>query len=201
MRSYYPGITIFKLAGSLMVVLAHVMLFRYMELVPNQQLQFIGLLSRVIVPCFYVTAGFLAYKGWTRAMDSRLYVRKYVIRILMLYGFFCVFFLVEHILPAIINNGLSIPNLYLQSKIIFMMFFLNGPFVQFWFIPPLIFGIAASYWLLEKNYLRASVIIGSVGFLISQFVSGTLMSVPLPIEGFSILKPEHMNYGAPISPR
>lgn len=35
MRKYYPGITLFKLAGSLLVLIAHIMLFRYMMLLPG----------------------------------------------------------------------------------------------------------------------------------------------------------------------
>jgi hypothetical protein len=195
MRRYYSGITIFKLAGSLLVLLFHVMLARYTALVPNQQLQFVLFSLRIIVPCFYVVAGFLAYKGWTNAKNPRLYVRKYLTRILMMYGFFCLIFIVEIILPDLLNKGLSITNLYLQARILFMTVILNGPFIQLWFIPPLVFSIMASYWLYEKRYLRLAVILAILGFLTSQVMAGTLRTVWESVVGnASILDPKLANY-------
>ncbi|MBP1991770.1 acyltransferase family protein [Paenibacillus eucommiae] len=195
MRRYYSGITIFKLAGSLLVLLAHVMYFRYVEFMPNQQMQFVLLILRVIVPCFYVVAGFLAYKGWVHAANSRQYVRKYLLRIVWMYGFFCLIFIAEFIVPELISKGLSLPNLFLQAKILFMTVFLNGPFVQLWFIPPLIFSILVCYWFYEKKYVRLAVILGLLGFVVSQFVSGTLMTALAPAVGSTpITNPTYLHY-------
>jgi hypothetical protein len=177
MRRYYSGITIFKLTGSLMVLLAHVMLIRYIAFVPDQQLQFILFMLRVIVPCFYVIAGFLAYKGWINARNPRLYVQRYLSRILIIYGVFCLAYIAKVILPALINNGFSNNNLYLQAKILIMTVILNGPYIQLWFIPPLVFSIMVSYWFYEKQYLRLAAILAVIGFLTTQILSGTLKVV------------------------
>jgi len=173
MRRYYPGITIFKLAGCLLVLLSHTILLRYMEDAPNQQLRFLTPLLGMIVPCFYVASGFLACKGWTHAADSRRYVRRYITRISLLYGFFCLLFAAQYIAPALMDKGFTIGNLFLQFKILAAAVVLNGPFVQLWFIPPLLFGIFVCYWLYEKRALRLALILASAGFLLTLFLSGS----------------------------
>jgi hypothetical protein len=195
MRKYYAGITLFKLTGSLLVVLAHIMFFQYIEYIPGQQMQFVLLITRVIVPCFYVVAGFLAYKGWSHATNSKLYVRKYILRIAWMYAFFCLLFMVEFTVPDFIQHGLSFGNLYLQAKILFIAVFLNGPFLQLWFIPPLLFSILASFWLIEKQFVRLAAALALFGFLICQFVSGTLMTVFTSAGGsFPFLHSTYFNY-------
>ncbi|OMF20420.1 hypothetical protein BK133_29250 [Paenibacillus sp. FSL H8-0548] len=196
MRKYYPGITVFKLAGSLLVLIAHIMLLRYLEFVPGQKLfQFTALATRVVVPCFYVIAGFLAYKGWTHAASPRKYIGRYFKRILIIYCFFCCIFVAEHIVPKLISEGLSAGNLFVQAKILFMAFFLNGPFIQFWFIPPLIFGLLSAYWLLQKGQARLTAIMAIIGFAGIQFVSGSLMTLPgITKLSFPFLSPVYLEY-------
>lgn len=189
MRRYYPGITIFKLAGAVLVLLAHIMLNRYMGLMPEQHvLQFVMLNLRVIVPCFYVIAGFLAYKGWVNASDPKAYIRRYITRIMMMYSFFCLLFVAEYIIPALLSNGLSLANLFLQAKILFMTVFLNGPYIQLWFIPPLLFGIIVSYWFFEKQYYRFLIYLTLIGFFISQLLSGSLRPILVAILGNGIME-------------
>jgi hypothetical protein len=178
MRKYYPGITIFKLAGALLVLVAHIMLLRYLELIPGQRLvQFTALATRVVVPGFYVIAGFLAYKGWTHAASSRDYMGRYFKRLFFIYCFFCFIFAAQHIVPSLVNEGLSAGNLLMQAKIMFMAFFLNGPFIQFWFIPPLVFGLLIAYVLFRTEQMKLAVGLALGGFVGIQFVSGSLSRI------------------------
>jgi hypothetical protein len=195
MRRYYPGITIFKLAGSLLVLLDHGLFYIYIVEMPNQQMRFVINMLWVIVPCFYVISGFLAYKGWSNAENSSLYVQKYLTWILVLYGFFCLMFIVEYILPELINKGFTFNNLFFLAKILLMTIILNGPYLQFWFIPPLIFGIIVSYWFYKKKLLRIGAILALVGLLISQLTSGTLRGVfDFVIGGLTFLNPRYVEY-------
>lgn len=176
MRNYYPGITVFKLAGALAVLLAHVLFFRYASALPTEWngLQFLFLLLRVIVPCFYMVSGFLAYQGWTHASDSGAYVRRYLKRIGLVYGFFVLLFIGQHTVPDLLRQGVSPGNALLQAKILFMAVFLNGPFLQLWFIPPLLAAVAAVYALARKERLKQAVWLAAAGFALCQFVTGTL---------------------------
>jgi hypothetical protein len=186
MRSYYPGITLFKLMGCLLVVAAHVMLLRYLELLPGQAfVQFSSLTMRIIVPCFYVISGFLAFRGWNRAASARSYIKRYTLRIGMIYLFFFAFFIMEHIIPAFVSGGLGWGNLLLQAKIIAVALFLNGPFVQFWFIPPLLFGVWAAWLLLRSSRTSFSIALLLFAFTIIQFISGTFKEWSfIPQEGY-----------------
>ncbi|NOU65185.1 acyltransferase family protein [Paenibacillus sp. LMG 31461] len=177
MRRYYPGITIFKLVGCLLVLFAHLVINRYMVSLPNHQLRFISLPLGVIVTCFYVVAGFLAYKGWTNASDSHHYIKRYVNRILMMYVPFCLLFMFEFIAPELFRGGFSFANLGLQAKILTAAVILNGPSVQLWFIPPLIFSLCVCYWLVEKRGVRFALLAGMIGFLMSLLISGSLRSL------------------------
>lgn len=187
MRKYYSGITLFKLAGCLVVLLAHTMLIRYMNDFSNQQFKFLTPILGTVVPCFYVISGFLAYNGWKRAADARKYVKKYISRLSLLYGLFCMLFVVEHIIPELILNGLTLSNIALQARILIIAVVLNGPLVQLWFIPPLLFSMAVCYWLVyEMRALRLAVILAIAGFLLTLFVCGSFIPITNAIfDGFT----------------
>ncbi|MDR6878651.1 acyltransferase family protein [Bacillus sp. 3255] len=187
MRRYYPGITIFKLVGCLLVLFAHLMLNKYIGDASNQQLRFLFLPLGIIVPCFYVVAGFLAYQGWSNAREPRQYVRRNLWRILIfLYLPFCLLFIVEHNIPELVRGGMNLGNLLLQAKIVIAAVVMNGPSVQLWFIPPLLFSMLICYWFFEKRLLYIGVIMALIGFLWSLLISGSLRSLSfLHMEGYS----------------
>lgn len=178
MRKLYPGITMFKLAGAILVLVAHSLLIpsmTAMELPPL--VSFLMLEGRIIVPCFYLVSGFLLYKGWTRADNPAAYVRRYILRIAAVYAVFCLIFAFEFIVPAITSGGWGPSNLVLQSKIMVMAVFVNGPLIQLWFIPPLLFGAVASYWLLKRLSLRALMILIVSAYVGIQLVSGSFLGI------------------------
>ncbi|WP_168119693.1 acyltransferase family protein [Paenibacillus sp. HB172176] len=174
-RTYYPGITIFKLAGALAVLFAHSLFIPSMtEMTSSPLVNYLLLQMRIIVPCFYAAAGFLAYKSWSHAEDSKAYVRRYVTRIGWIYGMFCLLFFFKFNIPALFSGGLGLHNLFLQFKIIVMAVLVNGPFVQLWFIPPLLFGVVLSYALLSRSSARLWIILAAAGYCLSQLTAGTL---------------------------
>lgn len=178
MRTFYPGITMFKLAGAILVLVAHALLIpsaAAMALPPLAS--FLMLESRVIVPCFYLVSGFLLYKGWTHADKPAAYVRRYILRIAAVYAVFCLIFAFEFIVPALAGGGWGLSNLVLQSKIMFMAVFVNGPLIQLWFIPPLLFGAFASYWMVQRMSLRTIVIVIASAYIMIQLGSGSLLGV------------------------
>jgi uncharacterized membrane protein (DUF485 family) len=183
MRSYYPGITLFKLWGCIMVVFGHEILAHDLLGFPNQQLRFLTLMLSNIVPCFYVVSGFLAYKGWSKATHSGKYVFNYIRWILLVYTLFSIAFIVEFNIPALVHGGDDLVNILNQLKILFVAVVLNGPYLQLWFIPPLLFGVGISYWFLSHNWQRPLLTIAILGFLLSLFIRGTFQLV-LPDSSF-----------------
>ncbi|WP_379137818.1 acyltransferase family protein [Paenibacillus sp. sgz500958] len=174
MRNYYPGITLFKVGGCLLVLLAHVILFRYTDHLPQTQLYYFFNVLKIIVPCFYVISGFLVYKGWSHAEDAGAYVRRYLIRFGGVYALFCLAFALEHVLPVLIRDGLTPAGMLLQSKILFIVFFLKGPYVQLWFMPPLFFAVWVSYLLHSRFNPRISIVVMVLAFAAGQLLTGTL---------------------------
>ncbi|GBG10824.1 hypothetical protein PAT3040_05590 [Paenibacillus agaridevorans] len=177
MRRFYPGITLFKLAGATLVLVAHALLIPSMVAMDLPPLaSFLMLEGRVVVPCFYVVSGFLLYKGWSHASKPGAYVRKYWLRIAAVYAVFCLLFAAEFNVPALLQGGLGLSNLILQTKILVMAVFVNGPLLQLWFIPPLLFGSVAAYWLLNRLSLKMILIMLAVLYGVVQLASGSLLS-------------------------
>jgi hypothetical protein len=183
MRRYYPGITLFKLWGCIMVVFGHEILGHDLLSFPNQQWRFVTLMLSNVVPCFYMVSGFLAYKGWSKATRPGKYVFNYIIWILLVYTLFSIAFIVEFNIPALIHGGWNPVNVLNQIKMLFIAVVLNGPYLQLWFIPPLLFGVGISYWFLRHNWQRPLLTITILGFLISLFMRGTLQLI-FPESGF-----------------
>src|SRR5690349_3999591 len=112
MRTFYPGITLFKLAGAILVLAGHALLIpsmMVMELPPLAS--FLMLEGRVVVPVFYVVSGFLLYKGWSHARNPASYVRRYGVRIATVYAVFCLLFVLEFNVPALLKGGWGFANL------------------------------------------------------------------------------------------
>lgn len=196
MRKFYPGITVFKFAGAILILLAHSLFIPLLSAgAGSKTMSFAMLLARVIVPCFYVISGFLAYKGWSHAAHSGAYVRRYLIRIGIMYAFFCLLFTLQFNVSALLLDGFHLSNLFLQAKIWVMAVFVNGPFVHLWFIPPLMFGVAASHWLLRKKPARTVVWICLAGYAACQFTSGSLRFLfGGSMDGFLGFSLEQWNY-------
>lgn len=173
MRRYYPGITLFKLIGSILVVLSHLEIFQFMYQ-PNWYVAASARILTAIVPCFYMIAGFLAYKGWSNAENSYKYVLRYLTWIILIYGLFCFIYIANSTIPQFLAIGLTPHTIINQLRNLFLAVFIIGPYGQLWFIPPLIFGIIASYYFYSKKRLLTAVTLVILGFLLAQLITGTL---------------------------
>ncbi len=165
MRKYYPGITLFKLIGSILVVLSHVHMFQYFH-EHNRENTGTNPFYNILVPCFYIISGFLVYKGWSHAANPYQYVKRYLTWIILIYSLFCLILLVR----TVIGQGFN-PNTFFALCI---AFFVAGPYYQLWFIPPLIFSMIFCYFFERRNKLRLAIILAACGFVFAQFMTGTL---------------------------
>jgi hypothetical protein len=176
MRKYYPGITIFKLIGAILVLSGHVRIPQfYKELAFHvtglEQFFF------MIVPCFYIVAGFLAYNGWSHAKNPDQYIKRYLGWITGLYVAIFLLKLVATLVQASLKTGLTahvLGRLFIKSLYGLLVI---GPMMSFWFIPPLIFGITFSYLFNGKGKLLYAGIIAVICFLAAQAIGGTLRAM------------------------
>ncbi|WP_374679429.1 acyltransferase family protein [Hymenobacter sp. J193] len=172
LRRYYPGITIFKLIGSLLVMQNHIRLSdTYMEL--NQHLPGLVQAASMVVPCFYMIAGFLAYQGWHHAREPRRYVTTYLRWVGLVYVFFCLLHFGTVVVPQLVASNFSVQPL----KVLFERYLVRGPYLVLWFIPPLLFGIFVSYALDSRQQLRKGVWLALAGFVLAQVLNGSLRVV------------------------
>ncbi|MDI4643984.1 acyltransferase family protein [Cohnella hashimotonis] len=173
MRSYYPGITLFKVLGCILVVFSHELFLPIMSTMDNRQLSFAGLSFGTVVPGFYLIAGFLAYQGWMHAADAGAYVRKYVSRIAIVYGLLCLLNTGRQIAGAILHGDTSASGLLALGKRVALRIFVEGAYQQLWFIPPLIFGILVSYALVSGGRERQLIGLAALALAAAQCLAGT----------------------------
>ncbi|RPD45836.1 hypothetical protein DNI29_16945 [Hymenobacter sediminis] len=172
MRKYYPGITLFKFAGAVMIVLAHIKPFP-LNAVLNTYIPSFSVLCSVVVSGFYVMAGFLACKGWMHAAQPKKYIRQYVMWIGRVYALFCLlsFFTDPH---SVVRTGSFA---YRSLQFYIEPFLVVGPYRQLWFIPPLIVAIVLGYWAERGRRLVAAGALALLGFLVAASVIGPLQII------------------------
>ncbi|WP_217591650.1 acyltransferase family protein [Cohnella sp. GbtcB17] len=173
MRSYYPGITLFKALGCVLVVFSHGLIIPFMATLDNRQLSFAGLSLGTIVPGFYLIAGFLAYQGWTHAAQAGAYVRRYVARIALVYGLLCLLNTGRQIAGAVLHGDASAGGLQALGKKVALRIFIEGAYQQLWFIPPLIFGVLVSYALVSRGRERHLIGLAATALAAAECVAGT----------------------------
>lgn len=172
MRRYYPGITIFKLVGSVLVVFSHIGLPEIYKALTGYVTGLNQILG-VIVPCFYMVAGFLAYKGWTHARSSRRYITHYLTWLLAIYGLFCIAYIGTAAVPYWLHG--AVPPAFTEGLVkgMLKLFFVNAPYPQLWFIPPLLFGVSITYFFIRKGRFATAAALAVAGFVAAQLMSGT----------------------------
>lgn len=177
MRSYYPGITVFKVAGALAVVLAHAVLINHVPM------ELVGLLF-FVVPLFYLISGFLVGRAWSRVTDPDAYTKKYLLRIGAVYVVFAMAYTGAEIASLILTTGFSADGLpHLVNRVVYDL--VMGPAPYLWFIAPLLFGVALTYWLMKRSLVRKAGPVIAAGFIISVVLGGTLRTALLAVPGFA----------------
>lgn len=172
-RKYYSGITVFKLVGSVLVLLGHIKLPEtYAQLAQH----LIGLeqMMAFTVPCFYIVSGFLAYKGWAHTAHPGRYLRRYLLWIGAAYGLFFVYYLATTVVPGWVASYQAGQWSGQQLKPLFEIVFVYGPSPALWFIPPLVFGVVVAYWFERRGRLGLGIGLTAVGYVLAQLDTGTL---------------------------
>jgi hypothetical protein len=171
MRKYYPGITLFKFIGSILVLSSHIGVPYFYK---NLAYHVTGLeqFFNIIVPCFYMVAGLLAYNGWAHAKNPGQYVKRYLTWIIVVYLLISFGYLSILVLHQLLKAGLSLAAVMSVTRPFISDLFIRGVEPALWFIPPLIAGIVVSYFFERRNKLIYAGIIAIVGFIIAVVFNG-----------------------------
>ncbi|GAB3242524.1 hypothetical protein GCM10027346_38820 [Hymenobacter seoulensis] len=169
MRKYYPGLTLLKFVGAVMVVLTHIKEFPLNDEL-NSYIPGFSLLCAIVVPAFYVMAGFLACNGWMMAPDPGRYIRSYVGWISRVYGLFCLLLFFTDPLSVVRSGTFA----HRSLKYYVEPFLVLGPYVQLWFIPPMLVAMVLGYWAERRGQLALLGGFTLLGYLVAASILGPL---------------------------
>lgn len=168
-KQNYNCIDLAKFVCSIMVVIIHVAPFGEADepsLMSNLNYFFQNYLARVAVPFFFICSGFFLYKKTTLESFSIEPTKKYVLRILVLYGIWTVIYF-PLAFRALIKEDKGIVHAiltYLRNCVF------SGSYSHLWYLPSLIFAVLIVSFLLfkkvpPKKMFFAAVILYVIGLL------------------------------------
>lgn len=172
MRKYYPGLTLFKFIGAVMVMLTHIKTFPLNAALDTHFPGFTSLCS-IVVPGFYLMAGFLACKGWTHTAQPGLYIRRYLWWIGRVYLLFCLLQFFTDPLSVVRTGSFAHRSLRYYVEPLFI----SGPYPQLWFIPPMLVAVALGYWVERRGRLALLGALTLLGFLVAAGTMGSLQGL------------------------
>ncbi|RXZ79721.1 hypothetical protein EBB07_21975 [Paenibacillaceae bacterium] len=141
-REVYSGLDWLKIVAAFFVVANHTgPLATYSK---EADFLFIGLLSRVAVPIFFISTGFLLFRKFSddRA-HNRSVVRRYSKKIMMLYSVVILVFIPLNIYKGDFKQDFSMMSFIRDI-------WLDGTFYHLWFFPALLIGVHIVYLLYNK---------------------------------------------------
>jgi hypothetical protein len=178
MRKYYPGLTLFKFIGAVMVMLTHIKAFPLNDVL-DRYIPGFTTLCAIVVPGFYVMAGFLACKGWRHAAQPRLYIRRYVLWVGRVYALFCLLLFFTDPLSVVRSGSFA----HRSLKYYVEPFFVLGPFPQLWFILPMLVAVMLSYWAERRHRLAVLGALTLLGYLVASVILGPLQVLTKQVLG------------------
>jgi hypothetical protein len=178
MRKYYPGLTLFKFIGALLVLLTHIKTFP-LNAALDVYLPGFTVLCSVVVPGFYLMAGFLACKGWMHTAQPGLYIRRYIWWIGRVYLLFCLLQFFTDPLSVVRTGSFAHRSLryYVEPLLI------SGPYPQLWFIPPMLVAVALGYWAERRGRLAILGSLTLLGYFVAAGILGPLVALTIQVLG------------------
>lgn len=135
MRRSYVGIDVMKFIAAMLIVAIHIIPFQDVNLYLSYYFTYV--ICRIGVPFFFACAGyFLAEKitDWNA-------VKRYLLRLLQLYGIWTLLYLPQVIYQKL-QNGVGVAEVL--GDVVYS-FFVTGSYTQFWYFPALIVTVVLLY--------------------------------------------------------
>ncbi|MDF2539863.1 MAG: Acyltransferase family [Herbinix sp.] len=163
--TYYSGITLFKLLGSIMIMIFHLWTQRFI----TEDYNYFMNVGQSVVPTFFLISGFLLYDSLNRRSNPLAYLRKRSRNYIAAFVIMQIVVLIQVYIPILLSSGIT-PYLivrYIGDVI------LGFSFAQLWFIPPFVLGTIISGLLFiykkERKFLYLIVITAIVAAAFYQF--------------------------------
>lgn len=162
----YNSIDIMKFICSILIICIHTL--PLVSVNPLLDDILVGILSRIAVPLFFISSGFLFYnKIGEDELNNKIIFLNYLKRIIQLYvGWSLVYFILY-----MINGSIDFNTINLFKKI-----FITGIALQLWYFPALIFSISLMYIIskkvkINKVYIYLSIPLYLFGMLGTTYYS------------------------------
>lgn len=178
-RTYY-GLDIAKFISAFLVIAIHTAPLIQID----EQMNFIvvQIISRIAVPFFFITSGFLFFRKLDLSREWNDYenlarLKHYLFRIAKMYIIWTILYLPFNYL-IVRSDGIT-----LQTLLGFLRdFFVNGGYYHLWFLPALMFAVAAVYLIASrfsiKSVLWVSVILYTIG-MIGNVYEDAILQIPV----------------------
>ncbi|REE88538.1 serine/alanine racemase [Paenibacillus taihuensis] len=154
-RSNYGGLDWLKFIAALLVVANHTSPLKSFSATADFLVS--NLLTRIAVPIFFMTAGFLLFRRLTGDPSTdRMALRSYLLKILKLYTIAIVLYLPLNLYMGYFHDSWS-PYSFLKD-IVF-----DGTFYHLWYLPALLIGLILTFMMYRIMSFKA--MLASAGFL------------------------------------
>lgn len=178
-NSVYTGIDLFKLIGSILIIILHVI-----ETTNYYVVELKVVFTYFVVPFFFIASGFFFHKGLSRSCEKSIYFKKYIKNILFLFLIWALLIYSPFVIHSYITQNPNESTL----KILLLLFrriFVIGPGV-YWYLIALLYSAIFLYFCHIKKNDKLIIFAMILGFLL-QFSYVCFKGVLSQISIFNLL--------------
>ncbi|MEG0165819.1 acyltransferase [Anaerorhabdus sp.] len=157
MKKNYNAIDLMKFVSAFLVILVHT--YPFYTSVPTLGFISSNIVGRVVIPFFFIAAGYFFQKG--NPTPERF--KKYVFKLVKLYLIWSILYIPLGI--HLLNGYMEMtPVLWAAGSFLALVNF--GTYFHLWYMAALIFAIVFCYFYLKKFSIKSLLIIGAILFTI-----------------------------------
>lgn len=156
---------------------------------PGIDLYFMQGLFRVAVPCFFFLAGYFLFgkipAGKPLDESSSKTVRKYIIRIFVMYVIWSIFYLITVQVPGWLKNGFSLMDLVIYAEYATVR---GDSYLHLWYLSSLYTGVALLYLFKKWFSTKVTLVISIALFVIGLFLQPYYFVVAPVVENIPVAR-------------
>ncbi len=156
---------------------------------PGADFYFMQSLFRIAVPSFFFIAGYFLFGKFpvTKKLDenSSQAVKKYIIRIFMMYVIWSVFYLITIQLPGWLTNGVGFKELIIYAEYTIVR---GDSYLHLWYLAALYTGMALMYICRKRFSTKVTLVISFMFFIIGLLLQPYYFLIAPAVESVSVTK-------------
>ena len=156
-HQHYHAVDVMKITAAFLVILVHT--YPFYEAVPSLGFVCSNILGRIVIPFFFISAGYFMQIG--RCSKDESYFRKYILRLLKLYLIWSVLYIPFGIHK--LNSMMEISGV-LWLAVLPVALLNIGTYFHLWYMSALIFAMVFTHLFLKKFSMKALLAVGMILF-------------------------------------